>query len=153
MMNANRLKGKRKGKKERSGPQVVPGDSQVLNGLLGIHKHSRSIRELPDVLFVAGIIDRRPVHSVRGGVIVSTSRARKLINSGCIVYLATIMETKKELPAIGDIPIVREFPDVFPAELPGLPPNWEIEFVIDLVPRTALISKASYRMAPAELRS
>ncbi|XP_020109276.1 uncharacterized protein LOC109724754 [Ananas comosus] len=49
---------------------------------------------------------------------VSASRARKLIHSGCIAYLATVVETQRELPTLGDIPVVREFPDVFPAELP-----------------------------------
>ena len=46
--------------------------------------------------------------------------------------------------------VVREFPHVF-QEVPGLPPNREIEFTIELVPGTAPISKAPYRMAPAEL--
>ncbi len=51
-----------------------------------------------------------------------------------------------------DIPIVHEFPDVFPLELTTMLPDREIEFVIDVVPGTALVSKAPYRMAPAELR-
>ena len=49
------------------------------------------------------------------------------------------------------IPVVREFPDVFPEEIPGLPPIREIDFKIELVPGTAPISIAPYRMAPAEL--
>ena len=53
---------------------------------------------------------------------------------------------------IKDIPIVREYPDVFPKDLPGLPPDLEVEFSIDLVSGTAPISKAPYRMAPAELK-
>jgi len=51
-----------------------------------------------------------------------------------------------------DIPIVREFPDVFPEDLSGLPPDREIEFSIDLLPGSSPISKAPYRMAPVELR-
>ncbi|CAL9000355.1 unnamed protein product, partial [Prunus brigantina] len=51
-----------------------------------------------------------------------------------------------------DIPVVREFPDVFPENLPRLPPHWEIEFTIELIPGTYSISQAPYRMAPAELR-
>ena len=47
---------------------------------------------------------------------------------------------------------MREFPDVFPEDLSGLPPNREIEFSIDLLPGSNPISKAPYRMAPAELR-
>jgi len=49
------------------------------------------------------------------------------------------------------IPVVQDFGDVFPKEVPGLPPNREVEFTIDLVPRTGPVSMALYRMAPAEL--
>jgi hypothetical protein len=45
-----------------------------------------------------------------------------------------------------NIRVVRDFPDVFPEELPGMPPDREVEFVIDLLPRTAPISKRPYRM-------
>ncbi|XP_039034121.1 uncharacterized protein LOC120170212, partial [Hibiscus syriacus] len=48
--------------------------------------------------------------------------------------------------------IVREFPDVFPAELPGLPPDREVEFQIEIMPGTAPIAMAPYRMAPKELQ-
>ena len=50
-----------------------------------------------------------------------------------------------------NIPVVREFPDVFPEEIPGLPPVREVEFTIELMPGTAPISIALYRMALAEL--
>ena len=52
---------------------------------------------------------------------------------------------------IKDIPVVREFPDVFPKDLPGLPPERDVEFVIELQPGTAPISRRSYRMPPKEL--
>ena len=51
-----------------------------------------------------------------------------------------------------DIPVVREFPDVFPDDISGLPPDREIDFQIELAPGTELISRAPYRMAPAELK-
>jgi hypothetical protein len=54
---------------------------------------------------------------------------------------------------VGDnICVVRDFPDVFPEELPGMPPDREVEFVIDLLPRTAPISKWPYRMSVEELK-
>nr|GFD37989.1 putative reverse transcriptase domain-containing protein [Tanacetum cinerariifolium] len=53
-----------------------------------------------------------------------------------------------EVPSIYDQPIVSEFPDVFPDELPGIPPVREVEFNIELIPRSEPISKAPYRMAP-----
>jgi len=49
------------------------------------------------------------------------------------------------------IPIMQEFEDVFPDEVSGLPPNKEVEFSIDLVPRTGPIWMTRYRMALAEL--
>ena len=48
-------------------------------------------------------------------------------------------------------PVVNEYPDVFPEELPGMPPDRDIEFVIDLVPGTSPIAKRPYRMAASEL--
>ena len=51
-----------------------------------------------------------------------------------------------------DIPVVREFSDVFPKDLPGIPPDREIDFKIKLTPGTEPISKAPYRMAPLELK-
>jgi hypothetical protein len=50
-----------------------------------------------------------------------------------------------------DIPIICEYPDVFPDELPGMPPDRDIEFIIELQLGTAPISKRSYRMPPNEL--
>ena len=47
---------------------------------------------------------------------------------------------------------MREYLSVFPEDLPGLPPDREVEFSIDLIPGTAPVSKAPYRLAPAELK-
>jgi hypothetical protein len=52
---------------------------------------------------------------------------------------------------ICDIPVVCKFSDVFPDDLPGLPPDREVEFVIELQPGTAPISRRAYRMPPNEL--
>jgi hypothetical protein len=53
--------------------------------------------------------------------------------------------------SLDDIRIVREFPDIFPEELPGMPPCRDIEFPIELLPRTPPISKRPYRMPMNEL--
>ncbi|GKB65853.1 reverse transcriptase domain-containing protein, partial [Tanacetum coccineum] len=50
-----------------------------------------------------------------------------------------------------DIPIVKEFPKVFPKDLPGLPPVRQVEFQIDLIPRTAPVARAPYKLAPSEM--
>jgi hypothetical protein len=52
---------------------------------------------------------------------------------------------------LNEIPVVCEYPDVFPDELPGMPPDRDVEFVIELQPGTAPISKRPYRMPPKEL--
>ena len=50
-----------------------------------------------------------------------------------------------------NIPVVCDFKDVFPEELPGMPPRRDMDFSIDLIPRTRPISKAPYRMAQREM--
>src|SRR4051812_19506874 len=55
------------------------------------------------------------------------------------------------LPDLEDIPVVRDFPDVFPEELPGMPPDRCVDFIVDLMPGTTPISRRPYKMAPREL--
>ena len=62
------------------------------------------------------------------------------------------MDRRQEGAQLEDIPIVKEFPDVFPDDISGLPPDRAIEFVIELIPRTKPISIPPYRMAPTELK-
>lgn len=62
-----------------------------------------------------------------------------------------VTAAKLEGREINDIPVVQEFLNVFPEDLPGLPPDRELEFAIELIPGTAPISKHPYRMAPQEL--
>ncbi|GKB85149.1 putative nucleotidyltransferase, ribonuclease H, partial [Tanacetum coccineum] len=71
---------------------------------------------------------------------------RTLISHGCQGFLASVMDTSLEGPNIEDLSVVLEFADVFPDELPGLPPAREIEFGIELIPGVEPISKAPYRM-------
>jgi hypothetical protein len=54
-------------------------------------------------------------------------------------------------PTLDQVPIVCEYPDVFPDELPGMPQDWDIEFIIELIPGTGPIAQRPYRMNPAEL--
>ncbi|XP_074351813.1 uncharacterized protein LOC141690960 [Apium graveolens] len=84
--------------------------------------------------------------------LISTLKASKLLSKGCDGYLAFVKDTSRDEPRIEDYPVVREYEDVFPDELPGLPPHREVEFTIELVPGVEPISKAPYRMAPLELQ-
>ncbi|KAL5572587.1 hypothetical protein UlMin_022184 [Ulmus minor] len=84
---------------------------------------------------------------------VSAMKARKWLDSGCTGYLAAVVDTtKKAKVELNDVPVVNEFVDVFPEELPGMPPDREVTFEIEVLPGIAPISKAPYRMAPAELK-
>ncbi|KAG8503243.1 hypothetical protein CXB51_001187 [Gossypium anomalum] len=78
--------------------------------------------------------------------------AQKCVRKGCKTYLAYVLDTKVSESKIELVLIVCDFSDVFPEELPGLPLIREVEFAIELVPGTALISIALYRMAPIELK-
>ena len=75
-----------------------------------------------------------------------------MLAKGCEAFLACVMADRNGEVSLGDISVVREFLDVFPEDLPGLPLDREIEFSIDLLPGTVPISKAPYRMAPIELK-
>ena len=58
---------------------------------------------------------------------------------------------QQQVSSIEDIRVVCEYPDVFHDDLPGMPPEHDIEFIIDLLPETASIAKRPYRMSVGEL--
>ncbi|GKC05963.1 putative reverse transcriptase domain-containing protein [Tanacetum coccineum] len=68
------------------------------------------------------------------------------------VVTAQIMEKKSDEKRLEDIPVVREFPEVFPEDLPGLPPVRQVEFQIDLIPGATPVARAPYRLAPSEMQ-
>ncbi|GJV08493.1 hypothetical protein Tco_1346149 [Tanacetum coccineum] len=74
------------------------------------------------------------------------------INDETLIIRAQVMEKKSDEKRLEDIPAVREFPEVFPEDLPGLPPVRQVEFQIDLIPRTAPVARAPYRLAPSEMQ-
>lgn len=91
----------------------------------------------------------------RGGLkhkVITVMRARQLLNKGCQGYLAHVVLAEETTASVEDVGIIRHFPNVFPEELPGLPPDHEMEFTIDLLPGTNPISFTPYRMALTELR-
>ncbi|XP_048128973.1 uncharacterized protein LOC125312930 [Rhodamnia argentea] len=110
------------------------------NGVIGFHS-----TDFPRFKFVGS----------PGGTsipLISSLEATKLLDEGCQAYLAVVADSTIEEPKLEDLVVVREFPDVFPKELPGSPPEREIEFMIELAPGTEPISKAPYRMSLLELK-
>ncbi|XP_017647517.1 uncharacterized protein LOC108487648 [Gossypium arboreum] len=82
---------------------------------------------------------------------VSALRAKKLVRKGCEVFLAYIDVSDSECPSVENIKTVKDFLDVFPDELPGLPPNHQVKFGIEFLPGIAPVSIAPYRMVRKEL--
>ncbi|KAK8340688.1 hypothetical protein V6Z12_A08G114500 [Gossypium hirsutum] len=85
-------------------------------------------------------------------IVISPMSARRCIRKGYEAYIAFVLNTKESESKIESAPVVCEYSDVFPEELPGLPLIREVEIGIDLLPSTAPISIASYRMALKELK-
>ncbi|KAK8949163.1 hypothetical protein KSP39_PZI006059 [Platanthera zijinensis] len=89
--------------------------------------------------------------SRQGSPAISAVCAQRLFRADCFACLVSVLGTVSSVPLLDEIPVAREFSDVFPSNLPGLPPDRDVEFVIDLEPGTRPIAKAPYRMAPREL--
>ncbi|XP_012477663.1 uncharacterized protein LOC105793284 [Gossypium raimondii] len=83
--------------------------------------------------------------------IISAFFTQRLIRKGNKAFLAYILDTRDSESKLDQLPVVSEYVDVFLKELSGLPPNREVEFVIDLIHRTMPISISPYRMEPAKL--
>ncbi|GJR09010.1 reverse transcriptase domain-containing protein [Tanacetum coccineum] len=88
--------------------------------------------------------------------IISCTKTQKYMERGFPIFLAHVnvkeVEDKSEKKRLEDVPIVQDFPEVFPEDLPGLPPTRQVEFQIDLVPGAAPVARAPYRLAPSELK-
>ncbi|GJQ91789.1 reverse transcriptase domain-containing protein [Tanacetum coccineum] len=86
--------------------------------------------------------------------IISCTKTQKYIKRGCSIFLAQVVkketEDKSKEKRLED---VRDFPKVFPEDLPGLPPTRQVEFEIDLVPGAAPMARAPYRLAPSDCKN
>ncbi|GJY85959.1 reverse transcriptase domain-containing protein [Tanacetum coccineum] len=87
--------------------------------------------------------------------VISSIRTQRYIEKGCRVFL--IQVTKKEEveileKRIEDVPVVRDFPEVFPEDLPGLPLTRQVEFHIELIPGATPVAPAPYHLAPTEIK-
>nr|GEW49355.1 hypothetical protein [Tanacetum cinerariifolium] len=80
----------------------------------------------------------------------------KYMLKGCHIFLAHVTtkatEDKSEKKRLEDIPIVLDFPGVFPEDLPDLSPTQQVEFQIDLIPVAAPVARAPYRLASSEMK-
>ncbi|GJZ56996.1 putative reverse transcriptase domain-containing protein [Tanacetum coccineum] len=84
--------------------------------------------------------------------LISCIKTERYISRGCQVFMIQVMEKKSDEKRLEDIPVVKEFSDVFPEDLPGLPPVRQVEFQIDLIPGAAPVARTPYRLAPSEMQ-
>ncbi|GJU53081.1 putative reverse transcriptase domain-containing protein [Tanacetum coccineum] len=88
--------------------------------------------------------------------IISCTKAQKYLLEGCPIFLAQVTmkkaEDKSKEKQLEEVPIVQDFPEVFPEDLPGIPPTRQVEFQIDLIPGAAPVARAPYRLAPSEMK-
>ncbi|GJX90151.1 putative reverse transcriptase domain-containing protein [Tanacetum coccineum] len=88
--------------------------------------------------------------------VISCTKVQKYLLKGSHVFLAHVttkeIEDKSEKKRLEDVPIVKNFPEVFPEDLPGLPHTRQVEFHIDLVPGAAPVARAPYRLALSEIK-
>ncbi|GJU28848.1 putative reverse transcriptase domain-containing protein [Tanacetum coccineum] len=88
--------------------------------------------------------------------IISCTKTQKYMEKGFPIFLAHVtakeVGDKSKMKRLEDVSIVQDFPEVFPEDLPGLPPTRQVEFQIDLVPGAAPVARAPYRLAPSEMK-
>ena len=70
----------------------------------------------------------------------------------CLGFLTLVTDSSVQEMELEKVPVVSDYSNVFPQELPSLPPEHEVEFIIELAAGTELISKAPYRMSLSELK-
>ncbi|XP_028790135.1 uncharacterized protein LOC114746111 [Neltuma alba] len=86
-----------------------------------------------------------------GPVLLSAAQVDKAVKKGCQAFIVFFSINRSEAGGIEQIDVVKEYPEVFPDEVAALPPEQEVEFSIELILGTTLISKAQYKMSPSEL--
>ena len=84
--------------------------------------------------------------------VTSALKAKRLLHKGCKAYLVHVIDKSLSELTLDNVPILCEFSNVFPKDLPGLPPDKELKFGIELLLGSAPVSIPPYRMTPAELK-
>ena len=83
----------------------------------------------------------------------STHQVKRCVKDGAELFVLMVSMNLGERGVRKDVPVVCDFPEVFPEEITDLPPEREVEFSIDLVPGTSPVSMALYRMSPSDRKS
>nr|GFB17355.1 putative reverse transcriptase domain-containing protein [Tanacetum cinerariifolium] len=84
--------------------------------------------------------------------VVSCMKVKKYVDHESYLFVAQVIEKELAKRRLEDVPIICKFPDVFPEDLPRLPPPRQVEFEIELIPEAAPVVRASYHLAPLEMK-
>nr|GEV97406.1 hypothetical protein [Tanacetum cinerariifolium] len=163
------------------GPNVVMGMFLLNNRYATMLFDSGADKSFVDIKF-SHLIDNKPIKlnssyevEIADGKVVSTSYvlrgctlnlldhlfdidlmpielARKYIEKGSQLFIAQVMEKEPAKKQLQDVPVICNFPEVFPDDLPGLPPPRQVEFKIELISGAAPVARAPYHMAPSKLK-
>ncbi|KAH0706733.1 hypothetical protein KY289_011809 [Solanum tuberosum] len=140
---------------QEDSPDVVT-DFDVILGMDWLHVYYASVdcrtRVVKYQFPNEPVLERKSSSAVPKGLFISYLKAMKLVSKGCVYHLVRVNDSSVEVPPIQSVPVVKEFPEVIPDDLPRVPLEREIDFGIDLLPDTRPISIPPYRMAPAELK-
>ncbi|XP_040967934.1 uncharacterized protein [Gossypium hirsutum] len=140
-------------REEASSPNVITGTFSLHNILVVALIDLGSTHLYASVKLMSSM--NMPVESGEPDslpVLISCMTTEKYMRQRYESYLAFVLNAQESEVRIESVHVVCEYLDVFPEELPGLPPTKEVKFGIELVPSTAPISVAPYRMTPLELK-
>nr|GFA23314.1 hypothetical protein [Tanacetum cinerariifolium] len=152
------------------GPNVVTGTFLLNNRYARVLFDSGSDKSFVNIN-LSPLIDLEPVkvnHSyeveLADGRVVSTNtilrgcalnlvnHLKKYVDRGSYLFVAQVVEKEPTERRLEDVPVICKFLDVFPEDLPGLPPPRQVEFEIELVPGATPVVRAPYRLAPSEMK-
>nr|GFA01781.1 hypothetical protein [Tanacetum cinerariifolium] len=165
---------KLKNNNNNSGNQVGTGNAQARVYVVGNARTNPDANTVTDHDYVVELADGRIVGVNTGREtlifhgdgsnqeheaqlnIISCAKTQKYMLKGCQVFLAHVTtkeaEGKSEKKRLENVPIVRDFFEVFPEDLPGLPPTRQVVFQIDLIPGAVPVARAPYRLASPEMK-
>nr|GEY18357.1 hypothetical protein [Tanacetum cinerariifolium] len=84
--------------------------------------------------------------------LVSFMKVKKYVDRESYLFVAKVIEMEPAERRLEDVPVICEFLDVFPDDLPGVPPPQQVEFEIELVPGATPVARAPYRLAPLKIK-
>nr|GEV96146.1 putative reverse transcriptase domain-containing protein [Tanacetum cinerariifolium] len=128
------------------GPQTHTGHCKF-NSFLSFPFLFIVLETFPCVLIDDVTLTKSKEESINHG-----TQARKYIENACKIFLAQVTKQGSKEKRLEDVPVIRDFPEVFPDKLPGLPPPRQVEFCIDLIPGATLVARVPYRLAPSEMK-